>query len=183
MSGFHLSLNDEEKHSLMDLVKDSIQSYFNGEHAEPPTPETKTLQKELGAFVTLKIDGHLRGCIGNVQGNGPVYRTIWNMARSAAFNDPRFPELTPDEFARVDIEISILGPISECHHPGEIKVGRHGLIIARGGQSGLLLPQVPVEWGWDRETFLRQTCRKAGLAEDSWNKAGTTIFWFEAVVF
>lgn len=183
MSDFHLYLNDEEKTFLKDLVKRSIQSFFDGDHTEPEKPESSTLNKELGAFVTLKIDGSLRGCIGNVQGTGPVYKTIWEMARSAAFNDPRFPELTPEEFAKVDIEISILGPIDVCHYPREIVVGKHGLVVSRGQQSGLLLPQVAVEWGWNQETFLKQTCRKAGLPEDAWNKVGTTVFWFEAVVF
>ncbi len=183
MADFHLFLNDEEKTYLRDLVKNSIQSYFGGDHTKPEAPESSTLNKELGAFVTLKIDGRLRGCIGNIQATGKLYRTIWDMARAAAFNDPRFPELTPEEFARVDVEISILGPIDICHYPREIVVGKHGLIVSKGGQSGLLLPQVAEEWGWDRETFISQTCRKAGLPEDCWNKVGTTIFWFEAVVF
>lgn len=183
MPDFHLYLNDDEKTYLKDLVGSSIQSFFAGDHTEPEAPESSTLNKELGAFVTLKLDGNLRGCIGNVQGSDKLYRTIWNMARSAAFNDPRFPELTPEEFARVDVEISILGPVEVCHYPREIVVGKHGLIVSRGSQSGLLLPQVAVEWGWDQETFLKQTCRKAGLSEDIWNKVGTTVYWFEAVIF
>lgn len=183
MPDFHLYLNDGEKQYLKDLVNSSIQSYFDGGQAEPDAPESSTLRRELGAFVTLKIDGNLRGCIGNIQGSGELYKTIWNMARSAAFSDPRFPELTPEEFSKTEVEISILGPVEVCHYPREIVVGKHGLIVSKGGHSGLLLPQVAEEWGWDRDTFLKQTCRKAGLPEDAWNKAGATVFWFEAVIF
>jgi hypothetical protein len=105
------------------------------------------------------------------------------MAGSAAFRDPRFPPLTEDEFRRVEYEISILSPIEPCPDPERIEVGRHGLIMSRGARSGLLLPQVPVEWHWDRETFLGQTCFKAGLPRDAWKDPDTAIFWFEAEVF
>jgi len=108
---------------------------------------------------------------------------VWDMARSAAFEDPRFPPLTRGEFQAVEYEISILSPLAPCPDPERVEVGRHGLIMSRDGRSGLLLPQVPVEWGWNRETFLAQTCVKAGLPKDAWKEPGTTILWFEAVVF
>ncbi|MEF2145702.1 MAG: AmmeMemoRadiSam system protein A [Desulfovibrionaceae bacterium] len=180
---FVFMLSDEEKRYLRDLVRVSIGTKLKGEDAEPPAPPTEKLREAYGAFVTLTLDGRLRGCIGNVQGSGELYRTIWDMARSAAFSDPRFPPLTAEEFGQIEHEISVLSPVEPCRDANEIVVGRHGLIVQRAGRSGLLLPQVPVQWGWDREKFLRQTCLKAGLSEDSWRMAGTGLFWFEAVVF
>jgi uncharacterized protein len=185
MSDFRFELTDQEKKYLKDLVVRSISSGLDagGGEAGPPEPPTDKLREHLGAFVTLKIDGNLRGCIGNVQGSGALYRTVWDMARSAAFRDPRFPPLSEDEFKRIEYEISILSPIEPCPDPELVEVGRHGLIISQGGRSGLLLPQVPVEWSWDRKTFLAQTCYKAGLPRDAWKEPNTDIFWFEAEVF
>ncbi|MGE4292035.1 MAG: AmmeMemoRadiSam system protein A [Desulfovibrio sp.] len=180
---FVFLLSDTEKTYLKDLVRRSIASGLAESAEEPPTPPTDKLRESLGAFVTLTLDGDLRGCIGNVQGAGELWRTIWNMARAAAFSDPRFPPLTPEEFERIEYEISILSPLEPCPDVNEVVVGRHGLIMQRGGLSGLLLPQVPVALGWNRVQFLEQTCRKAGLPADSWRKAGTNIYWFEAEVF
>ena len=185
MSDFHFELTDEEKGYLKKLVAASITSRLNpgvGPDA-PDKPPTDTLREHLGAFVTLKIGGHLRGCIGNVQGQGELYRTVWDMARSAAFSDPRFPPVSADEYPALDVEISILSPLTVCTDPEKIEVGRHGLVVVTPSRSGLLLPQVPVEWGWDRMIFLRQTCRKAGLPDSAWQDPGTTLLWFEAVVF
>lgn len=187
MERFRLSLTDEEKRYLKELVRLSIASRLAATPgtlaATPPEPPTELLRRELGAFVTLTLEGNLRGCIGNVLGSGPLYQTVWNMARSAAFEDPRFPPVAQREFDALKVEISILGPVEPCPDPAEVEVGRHGLIMSRGGRSGLLLPQVPVEWGWNREQFLAQTCRKAGLPESAWRDPGTQIFWFEAEVF
>jgi hypothetical protein len=185
MNDFRFELTDEEKTYLRDLVAQSIRFRFNPSDGPfgPPEPPTAKLKEHLGAFVTLKIGGSLRGCIGNVQGSGELFRTVWNMAQSAAFEDPRFPPLTEGEFHAVEYEISILSPLAPCPDPEQVEVGRHGLIMSRDGRSGLLLPQVPVEWGWDRETFLAQTCVKAGLPQNAWKDRETTILWFEAVVF
>lgn len=185
MAEFRFELTDEEKSYLKELV---IQSIRNGlglpdAPSSPPDPPTDKLRESLGAFVTLKIGGRLRGCIGTIQGGGELYKTVWIRARSAAFEDPRFPSLTPEEFDNLEYEISILSPIEPCLDPEKVEIGRHGLIMSRGRQSGLLLPQVPVEWNWDRETFLAQTCAKAGLPRDAWQDPDTTILWFEAVVF
>lgn len=185
MSDFRFELTDEEKKYLKELVVQSISFGLNPSEGPfgPPEPPTDKLREELGAFVTLKLGGSLRGCIGNVQGTGELFRTVWNMAQSAAFKDPRFPPLHENEFDAIEYEISILSPIDVCPDPEQVEVGRHGLIMSRNGRSGLLLPQVPVEWDWDRETFLSQTCLKAGLDEDAWRDPETTILWFEAVVF
>lgn len=185
MSDFRFEVTDEEKAYLKKLVVQSVSFGFNPSDGPfgPPEPPTEKLRGELGAFVTLKLGGHLRGCIGNVQGSGELFRTVWNMAQNAAFKDPRFPPLNENEFDAIDYEISILSPIEVCPDPEQIEIGRHGLIMSKDGHSGLLLPQVPVEWKWDRITFLEQTCVKAGLDREAWKDPSTTILWFEAVVF
>ena len=185
MEEFRFELTDEEKTYLKALVVQSIRSGLGlaGAPSTPPEPPTDKLREQLGAFVTLKIGGRLRGCIGTIQGGGELYRTVWQRAHSAAFEDPRFPSLTAGEFDSLEYEISILSPIEACPDPDRVEIGRHGLIMSRDGRSGLLLPQVPVEWNWDRETFLAQTCAKAGLPKDAWRDPATTILWFEAVVF
>ena len=185
MAAFRFELTDEEKRYLKDMVIQSIRSGLGleGAPSEPPEPPTEKLKESFGAFVTLKIGGRLHGCIGTIQGGGELFRTVWQRARSAAFEDPRFPSLTEEEFGQLEYEISILSPIEPCPDPEMVEVGRHGLIMSRDGRSGLLLPQVPVEWQWDRETFLAQTCVKAGLSRDAWRDPATTILWFEAVVF
>ena len=134
-----------------------------------------------GAFTTLHLNGKLRGCIGYVVPTHSLYRTVAETARAAAFDDPRFSPVTADEAADLEIEISVLSPLRPIR-PEEIVVGRHGLVIRKGFRRGLLLPQVPVEWGWDRETFLAQTCKKAGLALDAWEQ-GAEIQAFTAEVF
>lgn len=180
---FTFTLTDEEKQALKSLAEKSIASTLAGIPDEPGTPPTPRLNEKFGAFVTLSLDGNLRGCIGHVIGDIPLWETVHEMARQAAFHDPRFPALNPKEFERVGIEISILSPLTPCPDPSLIEVGRHGLLINKDSQSGLLLPQVPAEWGWDRETFLAQTCSKAGLPADAWKSPDANLFWFEAEVF
>lgn len=180
---FQFSLTDDEKRALKDLVHHTIASHLGGADADPGDAPTQRLTEHLGAFVTLTIDGQLRGCIGHVIGDKPLWDTIHAMALQAAFNDPRFPPLTTEEFNAVTIEISILSPLTLCPDPDLIRVGTHGLLIQHAGRSGLLLPQVPVEWGWDRLTFLQHTCNKAGLPPDAWTKPDANIFWFQAEVF
>lgn len=180
---FSFALTQEEKDYLKTLVRKSITCRLNKQEESAPEPITKHLRENLGAFVTLNMNGHLRGCIGNVQGTGPLYKTIWKMARAAAFEDPRFPPLSIEEFETVEIEISILSPIDICKDVEQIKIGRHGLIMQRGQQSGLLLPQVAIDWKWNREQFLAQTCQKAGMEPNAWQDPATNIFWFEAEVF
>ncbi|GFM32768.1 AmmeMemoRadiSam system protein A [Desulfovibrio subterraneus] len=184
---FRLELTEDEKSYLLALVRQSIRHSFGDVSGDAESvasvPSSATLNMPLGAFVTLKKQGMLRGCIGSVVSDIPLHETIARMAQAAAFEDPRFPPLIAGELAELEVDISVLGPVTPCDDVRKIEVGRHGLIVRRGMQSGLLLPQVPVEWGWDRDTFLAQTCRKAGLAEDAWKQEGTQILWFEAVVF
>ena len=180
---FELVLTEAEKRHCKDLAHWAIRSHL-GLTSEPrPVLDSRTLGEDLGAFVTLKRDGRLRGCIGNVVGNGPLDATIERMAGAAAFEDPRFAPLAADELDDLHMEISVMGPLSPCPDPELIEVGRHGLYIRKAMHSGLLLPQVATEWGWDRETFLDQTCVKAGLPKGTWRKPKTEIWWFEAVIF
>ena len=127
-------------------------------------------KEKCGAFVTIHILGRLRGCIGYISGIKNIPDTITDMARSAAFKDPRFMPLTKNEYSDIDLEVSILSPIEEVKDVSDIVVGRDGLIISKGFQSGLLLPQVATEQGWDMDTFLEHTCYKAGLPGNSWKQ-------------
>jgi len=185
--GFVFSLTDQEKDYLHELVRLSIlqglKQQGKGKTSELPKPPTDTLRQSMGAFVTLKIDGNLRGCIGNVVGADPLWETIAAMAKSAAFEDPRFPPLSLQEFERLEVEISVLSPLEPCPDVERIEPGRHGLLVRKGPYSGLLLPQVATEHGWDRETFLRHTCGKAGLPASCWQDSQTQVYWFEAVIF
>jgi len=183
MAEFRFQLSDEEQAYLKGLARQAISRCLCNDGCALPQPPTDRLREKLGAFVTLKISGRLRGCIGHVMGDRPLHETIAEMSRCAAFQDPRFPPFTAHELERVEIEISVLSPLAPCPDPAQIEVGRHGLLISKGSCSGLLLPQVPVEWGWDRETFLGQTCAKAGLPQDCWKSGNAALFWFEAVVF
>lgn len=177
-------LAPQEKDALRTLARLAIANRLFPEQAvDLPEAPGGVLSRPCGAFVTLKAGGHLRGCIGNVTGDGPLWDTVAAMAQAAAFQDPRFPPVGPEEFEGLDLEISVLSPLTPCPDPTLVEVGRHGLLIHHAGRSGLLLPQVPVEWGWDRETFLAQTCRKAGLPAGAWRDPQATLFWFEAVVF
>jgi AmmeMemoRadiSam system protein A len=134
-----------------------------------------------GAFVTLTIAGGLRGCIGFPEAVYPLREAIVQGAIGAALRDPRFPPVVPDELPALHIEISVLSPLFAIT-PDAVTVGTHGLVISQDGARGLLLPQVPVEWGWDRRQFLQHTCRKAGLPVDAWQH-GATLYAFTAEVF
>ena len=147
-------------------------------------PAEGALGEPRGAFVTLhgRRDGELRGCIGMMQAERPLVETVARMAVAAATQDGRFPPVTAGELPGLRIEISALGPLRPIR-PDEVEVGRHGLLIGLGGRRGVLLPQVPVEQGWDRETFLAHTCWKAGLPEDAWQRADVELLGFTADVF
>jgi uncharacterized protein len=183
MDRFRFSLTDDEKQYLRSVARLSIERALKGDEIVLPDPVTPRMTERFGAFVTLKIRGCLRGCIGHIIGDQPLNTTVASMARCAALEDPRFAPLTFQEFAEAQIEISILSPFEKVEDPEKIEPGRHGLMVQKGFHSGLLLPQVAVEWGWDRETFLAQTCRKAGLPPDAWRSSKTVLYWFEAEIF
>jgi uncharacterized protein len=156
----------EERKLLLAVAHEAIKSSL--EHREisleSPTPH---LAEPRGAFTTLYCRGELRGCVGYVAPAVPLYRTVAETARGAAFEDSRFWPVTHDEVPEVQISLSILSPLRPIH-PNEIEVGRHGLLVTLGTHRGLLLPQVPVEHSWDRARFLDETCRKAGLPPGAW---------------
>lgn len=178
-----MALEKDQRERLLKIARTAIEAKLE-DRAEPESGSAEAdLGRDQGAFVTLHLAGHLRGCIGNFTGEGPLAGTIREMARAAAFNDPRFPPLkSTSELARCDIEISALSPLVETD-PEEIQVGLHGIYIIKGYNRGVLLPQVATEYGWDRETFLDQTCVKAGLRPGEWREPGTRIMTFTAEVF
>jgi len=179
---FTLTLSAEERQFLLESVKKRIDSVLRERKLVETPPPPGILFEKYGAFVTLKRNGQLRGCIGRIASSHPLYLTVSEMAEAAAFHDTRFPPLLLSECNDLDVEISVIGPITHCDDPSLVEVGKHGLIVRRKERQGLLLPQVPVEWEWDSETFLDQTCRKAGLPAEAWHDPETEIYWFEALV-
>ena len=176
------ALSAEDKAQLLRLARSAVTEFVgHGVLIEDRTANPKFLEPR-GVFVTLKKRGELRGCIGFIEAVAPLGQAVVRAAVYAATEDPRFPPVAADEVAGLEFEISVLTPPREVPGPELIRVGRHGLIVTRGGQKGVLLPQVPVENGWDRETFLEQGCLKAGLPPDAWKK-GAKLEVFEAVVF
>ena len=145
--------------------------------------DSNNLRLKRGAFVTLKKQGRLRGCIGYIKAYKPPWETVQEMAVAAAFTDPRFPSLRAEEIQQLTFEISVLSPLKRIADVNDIEVGKHGLYIIRGYNSGLLLPQVATEYKWDRETFLEETCHKAGLPPDAWKDKETEIYIFSADYF
>ena len=172
--------SSEERNQLLRLAHDSIATAL--EHREVALdPPSAHLAEPRGAFTSLYLHGELRGCVGYVLPTSSLYRAVAETARAAAFDDNRFPPVTKEEAAQLEIELSILSPPQRIRAE-EVEVGRHGLLISGHGRRGLLLPQVPIERNWDRITFLEQTCRKAGLPADAWQK-DATIEAFTAEVF
>src|SRR3569832_184613 len=165
----------EERATLLSLARRAIES---SDFSVVPEDFSSHLLEPRGAFTTLHLHGALRGCIGFIEPRHPLWQTVVSTARAAAFEDPRFPSVTPVELQAIKIELSVMSPIRPIA-PEDVEVGIHGLIVSQHGRRGLLLPQVAPEWGWDRETFLSQTCAKAGLPPDAWRK-GATIEAFTA---
>jgi uncharacterized protein len=176
-------LTGEEKDHLKELVRNSIKNRFDKSVVPQLKLDSEILRMNCGAFVTLKIDKNLRGCIGMIVGMKPLYQTIIEMAQAAAFEDPRFAPLSEKEFDKIEIEISVLSPFETIDNTDQIEVGKHGLMIRQGVYSGLLLPQVATEYNWDKETFLKHTCLKAGLPENAYLDKSSEIQIFSAEVF
>lgn len=179
-----MELTDEEKKILLKAARDSIRTLFDG--GELPTADYEkypVLKSRAGAFVTLNLEGNLRGCIGYIIGYGPLFETVCDAAIQAASNDPRFYPLTKEEFEKVDIEVSVLSEPFPMKSYDEIVIGKHGLILEEGGRRGLLLPQVPVEHHMDRDQYLTALCQKAGFPGDCWKGRTLNISMFTATVF
>jgi len=176
-------LTTEEKIFCLKLARKTLEDYFTGELKEILPPEEYTnLWEKRGCFVTLLKHGMLRGCIGVLEPVYPLYQAIQKMALSAAFEDPRFPPLSESELDEIEIEISVLSPMRKGSIE-EIEVGKHGVYLVKGFRRGVLLPQVPVEYGWDKKTFLEHLCMKAGLDKDCYKDPDTEFYLFTAEVF
>ena len=178
-----MNLNKAEKLELLKRARACIGRELGVKESGAIGDSSVALKERCGAFVTLHLHGDLRGCIGYIEAHLPLVETIEDAAVKAAFDDPRFLPLTPNEFKEIQIEISVLSPLQKVTDASEIIVGKHGLVIDAGYTRGLLLPQVATEYGWDRDQFLSQTCRKAGLPADAWRKKGVTIYSFTSEVF
>lgn len=183
-------LTDREKAFLKELARLSVDAAARGKPGPDPrsmsavagTPLDGALGENRGAFVTLHLDGALRGCIGRITSDKPLAVTIADCGRSAAVRDPRFAPVSPDELPFLALEVSVLTPLREVAGPDEIELGRHGILLDADGRQAVFLPQVPGEQGWDLETTLRQLAGKAGLSPEAWRK-GARFQVFEAEVF
>ncbi|MFH1394826.1 MAG: AmmeMemoRadiSam system protein B [Candidatus Omnitrophota bacterium] len=177
-------LNEAQRKELLKIARDSIKLYLEkGKRLNVQTDDA-LLKENMGAFVTLHETGRLRGCIGRIIAAGPLYLAVRDMAIAAAVEDPRFRPLSLDELGKVDIEISVLSPMKKINDSDEIVMGKHGVMIKDGLRSGVYLPQVADETGWDRETFMNSLCvNKAGLSQDAWKTGSCEIYVFTAEVF
>jgi AmmeMemoRadiSam system protein A len=186
------TLNDEERRTLLADAREAIAAelekrapcYRRSEELERAIREGRSaLGRPCGAFVTLHKDGDLRGCIGRMNAATPLEETVKIMAIEAAFHDPRFPPVKRGELEDCDIEISALSPMEICPDPRQVKVGVHGLSLNYAGRSGVLLPQVPLEQGWNLDEYLDYICLKAGVPPKTWERPDADLFTFTAIVF
>jgi AmmeMemoRadiSam system protein A len=176
-----LPLSETDQQFLLRLARQALEEsvrHYKLPHVEVPCGP---LHEKCGAFVTLHKGGRLRGCIGYIESLKPLYQTVCECAMAAALHDPRFDPVAPEELPSLHLEISVLSPLEDISAE-QVEVGRHGLLVSRGPQRGVLLPQVAVEWKWDARQFLEETCLKAGLPPDAW-RHGARIQAFTAQVF
>lgn len=176
-------LSGSEKQCLLEAARHSIIAAVANRDIHHQQPPTGNLSLHCGAFVTLHEANELRGCIGFIDSRQPLIATVTEAAAKAALEDPRFPPVTADEVDRIEIEISVLSPPRQISDEREIEIGTHGLIVESGNRRGLLLPQVAAEFGWDRESFIEQTLRKAGLPSRIRFEKGFRMFVFTAEIF
>jgi len=176
-------LTAKEKSVLLSIARKSIDTYVRSGETYIEPREEKALNGRNGCFVTIKQGGQLRGCIGNFQSELPIFKEVAEMAVASASKDPRFYPMKKEDLGNFSLEISVLSPLEKIEDIEEIVVGRHGIYLEKGFYRGVLLPQVAREHGWDRETFLSQTCVKAGLPNDSWQAEDAEIYIFSAQVF
>ena len=174
-------LTSEQRRALLDLARSSIVSTVGG--SRPTVPVPRDWPDASGVFVTIKRGGRLRGCLGTLQNRAGLAAEVVRCAAESATEDPRFPPVIGDELPELSLEISVLAPLEPIEpRPDAFTIGAHGLVVEQGYHRGLLLPQVAIEWGWDAEQFLRQTCVKAGLPPDAWRN-GARVYRFAAEVF
>jgi AmmeMemoRadiSam system protein A len=174
-------LDARERAALVGIARRALEAYVRHRKVPAEPSAAGKLAAPGAAFVSLKKRGRLRGCIGYTEAVAPLARVVQECVVASATEDPRFTPVSPEELPSILLEISVLTPLVPIR-PEEVVVGRHGLCVSQGKTRGLLLPQVPVEQGWDRETFLDQTCAKAGLPPSAW-RHGATLQGFTAEVF
>ncbi len=179
----NLELDDRQRELLLKIAREAVENAVSGSPPGQYSIDDPVLNTECGAFVTIHNTGNLRGCIGNITAATPLWMTVMNMAVEASTGDPRFPPITPGELEDIDIEISALSPLWKIKDIKEIEVGKHGILIKKGFNQGLLLPQVATENGFDRISFLEHTCLKAGLARNCYRDGDCEIHIFSATVF
>jgi AmmeMemoRadiSam system protein A len=175
-------LTEADQQLLLQIARHAVGAYLAGNSPRLPDAPRGALTETRGVFVSLHRNNELRGCIGNIHPVSPLYQSAAECAIAAAVGDPRFMPLMAEELPTVEFEISVLSPPARVEDICEIEIGRHGLLIRNKNAQGLLLPQVATAYGWDRERFLQETCKKAGLNADSW-KQGAAIQSFSALVF
>lgn len=176
-----LPLIEADQQLLLRLARQALEEAVRHNRLSEREEPQGALSENCGAFVTLRKGGRLRGCIGYVEALKPLHETVRECALAAALRDYRFDPVMPEELPVLRLEISVLSPLEDVS-ADQIEVGRHGLLISRGPQRGVLLPQVAVECKWDRRRFLEEACRKAGLPENAWQQ-GARIQGFLAQVF
>ena len=177
-------LSEDQKKRLLKIARETMESHIKTNKRLDFQEEDPTLNREMGAFVTIHKDGQLRGCIGNIIGRGPLYLTVRNMAIESSTGDPRFSPVSSSELNDIDIEISVLTELEKVDDPNTIIMGKHGVLVRKGFRSGVYLPQVATETGWSREEFMSSLCaQKAGLSPDAWKKGEVDIYVFTAEVF
>ena len=177
------NLLDDEKRELLRIARATLREFVRTGMIPPGKPHRESMLLNGGAFVTIEIEEQLRGCMGNVEPNKPLYKTIQEMAVAAASRDPRFPPIREEELLSLSLEISVLGETKGISTPEEVEIGVHGLSVEKGDSRGFLLPQVASKRDWDGITFLAQVCSKAGIPEDSWKEDDTKVEAFVAQVF
>jgi uncharacterized protein len=176
------ALDDNDKRELLRIARATLREYLTTGFMPPGAPHRQSLLEPRGAFVTIHTGGELRGCIGRVDADTPLYLAVEQLAVAAATRDPRFDPLRAEELPETRVEVSVLSPLRSARAE-DVEIGKHGLVITRGVRRGLLLPQVAIEHKLDREHFLDETCAKAGLPPGAWNEPGTTLEIFTAEVF
>jgi AmmeMemoRadiSam system protein A len=175
-------VTDDERRQLLAIARDAIAHSLRNTPVPDPAPCAGRLGEPGGAFVTIRRGGHLRGCIGYIESPLPLANVVAEVAVKSARHDPRFPPLSPGELEEATLEVSVLSPLQQVKDTGDIRIGLHGLFVELEGRRGLLLPQVAVEYGWDVEEFLENTCRKAGLAHHAWKDPRAKLSLFTAEV-
>ena len=177
------TLKSKEKKILLEIARNAIRAAVTHTDGKPEPREEKSLNSRSGCFVTIKQNGELRGCIGNFQSELPLFKEVAEMAAASATKDPRFYPLQEADLDDISLEISVLSPLVKIDDTEEIEIGKHGIYLEKGFYRGVLLPQVAVDHGWNRDAFLKQTCLKAGLPTDAWQADDADIYIFSAEIF